>query len=361
MTTEEDATRALEGVISERAAPGVAHVVVDAAGERFSGVAGVADVATGAAVTMDTMFMACSMTKALTAIAIMQLVARGEMELDAPLSRYYGAHPYGDGVTLRALLAHTSGVPNPAPLDWFYVEDEPRRGREPLERVLASATKLRSAPGARYGYSNVGYWLLGAALEEVHGRPYPEIVAEQILTPLGIAESDATFSLPPVERLARGHARKWSPMTAVFYLMTPKAYWEGAHEGWSRVARVEMHGPAYGGLFATPRALAAILRDLLQPEGVLLDAESRATMWRPEQTTAGKATGEALGWVVGELNGERYVGKQGGALGFFGDLRVYPGAGLASVYLANGTRVSPKPIDAICDRLDAPHLARAHS
>ena len=63
-----------------------------------------------------------------------------------------------------------------------------------------------------------------------------------------------------------------------------------------------------------------------------------------------------LGWVQGSLGGARYVGKQGGGLGFHGNVRIYPERGIATVLLANRTEIAPGPIDARSDALDEAHL-----
>ena len=101
-----------------------------------------------------TIQMAYSLTKAITGIAVMQLAERGQIELDAPLQRYYQRHPYGDGVTIRQLLSHTSGVPAPMPLDWFALQGEPFDGDQQLQRLLAQHPRLRHAPGQEYGYTD---------------------------------------------------------------------------------------------------------------------------------------------------------------------------------------------------------------
>lgn len=352
--TRNAGTTALQRMVERRHAPGISYVVTTADELVFEGHAGVADAGGDCRVGPQTMFMACSITKVLTAIATLQLAERGELELDAPVSRYIDG-PYGDGVTASRLLAHTSGVPSPMPLDWFFTEEEPM-DHDAAFRSASSAAGRPVPPGRRYRYTNLGYWLLGRLIERVTGHSYADAITAQIFEPLGIDEESATFALPPASRLATGHSRKWSVSTAMFYLLTPRRYWATPRAGWSRFGRLVHHGAAYGGLYATARALATILADLLSARSISLSTESKRRMLAEQRTNDGKGIGGTLGWVTGRLAGHDFVGKQGGAIGFHGNVRLYPDAGLGTVVLANSTRVTPGPIDRASDELDRPFL-----
>jgi CubicO group peptidase (beta-lactamase class C family) len=335
----------------------VQYQVVGASGVLFSAAAGVRDVASGAPMEAATLQMAYSTTKIVTAIAVLQLVEHGRMELDAPLQRYFPDQPYGGGVTIRQLLAHTSGVPDPMPLDWFVVEGRAFDRDRELRRLLAKNPTLRRAPGEAYTYSNLGYWLLEKAIEGASGQDYAAYVQEHVFAPLGVTGEGARFALEGRGELAAGHARRYRPMTGVLRLMTPSSYWSGAHGSWHRSARVVPYGRAYGGLYVTADALGRVLRDLLTERSVLLGATSKAALFARQPTAKGQAA-FALGWVIGELDGEPYFGKQGGGLGFHGNLRVYPTRGIATVLLSNRTEIAAGPIDARSDALDAAFLRR---
>ena len=82
-------------------------------------------------------------------------------------------------------------------------------------------------------------------------------------------------------------------------------------------------------------------------------------MWSAQRTNDGTQVAGTLGWVTGELNGVRYLGKQGGGLGLSGNLRVYPQLGLATVLLANRTEIAAAPIDARSDAVDGALVATA--
>lgn len=348
--------RALHDIVKADGAVGISYAVVSGDSTVFAGSSGRMDAGRGATVSDSTLYMAYSVTKALTAIVVMQLVESGRMELDAPLSRYFSDHPYGDGVTIRGLLAHTGGVPNPMPLDWFSLEGEPVDSRAALARVLVDNDTLAAEPGAEYGYSNVGYWLLEMAIEGATGDSYVDVAQRQVFAPLGITADGASFELPPADRLATGHIRRWSLTNMVLYVTAPSRYWSTRRGGWSRFVRLRSHGFAYGGLYTTATAFSAVLSDLLRDDSRLLSSASRKVLFAAHRTSGGAAVGGCLGWVLGELDGVPYIGKQGGGAGFHGNVRLYPSVGLAIVFFANSTEISPSPIDARSDALDAPFL-----
>jgi D-alanyl-D-alanine carboxypeptidase len=352
-TLQRDAARArLERMLREGELPGAQYVAVSARETLLDLQVGVADVATGEPLRRETLQMAYSLTKAVTTIAVMQLVDAGKLELDAALSGSWPDHPYGSEVTLRSLLAHTSGVPNPLPLAWFALEGEPLDREERLRDTLKRSPKRSGVPGAAYGYSNVGYWLLEKAIEAASGQDFASYVEQAIFAPLGLGGGAIAFDLPLASISATGHARRFTLMNLVLHALTPARYWVAPHRGWSRTARVRSIGLGYGGMFASAAALAPLLQDLLRLQPELLSRRARAEMFSAQRTRRGKIVG-ALGWVSGELGGVRYLGKQGGGLGFHGNLRLYPECDLATVLLCNSTEIAPGPIDARSDALDA--------
>lgn len=312
---------------------------------------GAADAATSRPMERSTWQMAYSITKAITAIATLRLVDAGALSLDRPLSQYYSGHPYGDAVSVRQLLAHTAGVPAPAPLSWFTIEGEPldREGR--MRDLLRAHPRLVAAPGARYRYTNLGYWLLEEVIQAASGMDFAEYVKRQIFGPAGTAHLIG-FAPPDEEQMAVGHAARFRPLGMLLRALTESRYWARPAGRWRRAARVVPFGRSYGGLFCPAAALAPVLADLLRPRPELLSASSRDEMWRPQHLAGGRLTGAALGWVCGTLGPARYLGKQGGGLGFHGNVRVYPDLGLATVLLANVTEVSAGPIDRRSDAID---------
>ena len=357
-----DAIAAIDGelqeIIDDKKAPGISYAVVSPEGAVYEGSAGVVDSGSTISTTRESMFMAYSTTKVITSIVVLQLVEEGQMELDAPIERYVPESPYGDKVTVRHLLTHTGGVPNPMPLNWFWVDGEAADRDEALSDTLEKNGKLKGEPGERYRYSNIGYWLLERAVENTTQSRFSDVVEQRVFEPLEITGS-ASFELPPSGILATGHNREWSAKNALFFSMAPARYWASSASGWSRFHRLRSFGLGYGGLYASVPAFSAVLADLLRDDSVLLSHDSKAAMFTEQRTNDGESLPHTLGWVVGDVDGVRYLGKQGGGLGFHGNVRIYPDIGVATVFFANSTAVSTGPIDALSDRIDRNFLTRA--
>jgi D-alanyl-D-alanine carboxypeptidase len=148
---------------------------------------------TGSSLSADAVFRVGSITKMFTAALVLTLVEEGAVDLDAPAADYVTRVNMPEGVTVRDLLQHTSGVPNytDGPTDPLGSFDEPERAWSPEEIVaLVSDRAPRFEPGARFSYSNTNYTILGVLVEEVTGMPFGEVLRARILDPL---ELDATY------------------------------------------------------------------------------------------------------------------------------------------------------------------------
>ncbi|MEU5159199.1 serine hydrolase domain-containing protein [Streptomyces sp. NPDC020875] len=137
-----------------------------------------------------TVFGLASVTKCLTGLAIARLASRGLVGFHERLGTYTDRFPAAIAdTTLHQLLTHTSGIGRPPvgggpPQTWNGVEETV----ENTLRIIGS-TPPRFAPGTRFGYSNDGYWLLGAVVAAVSGRSYYDYVREEIFTPAGMTAS----------------------------------------------------------------------------------------------------------------------------------------------------------------------------
>lgn len=181
----------------EHKLPGLVAGIVDQGKLVHVTALGLADREAGRAVGRDTAFRIASMTKNMTALAILSLRDAGKVVLDAPLSEYVPqfaavrpATADSKPVTLRDLLCHVAG----------FVTDDPWGDRvlgmtpAGLDRVIATGTLFARAPGLAYEYSNLGYALLGRVLTNVSGEPYQDYVRRLFLAPLGMART--TFDAP---------------------------------------------------------------------------------------------------------------------------------------------------------------------
>jgi CubicO group peptidase (beta-lactamase class C family) len=136
---------------------------------------GLADPRNGVRTTGDTVFSVGSVTKAMTAAAVLDLAERGRLTLDDRVGRHLAAlHPPVADLTLRQLLLHTSGLTGNHGND-----------HEPLSRRAALTAidrlPIRGTPGSAYNYSNAGYTLLAAVIEAVSGAPYRDHLVRRIL------------------------------------------------------------------------------------------------------------------------------------------------------------------------------------
>lgn len=158
---------------------------------------GMADVAEKQPVNDDTIFHWASITKTLTAVAMMQLRDHGKLSLDDPilkyvpeLSRVHSENNAVAKVTLRHLLSHTAGFQSPT---WPYTEGKPWQPFEPTEWsqlvAMMPYQELSFEPGTRFQYSNPGFIYLARVIESITGEPYQVYVQKNILTPLGMTRS----------------------------------------------------------------------------------------------------------------------------------------------------------------------------
>jgi len=132
-----------------------------------------------------------SITKQFTAMLILQLVAEGKLDLQAPITTYLPDYPKssGDIITSHHLLTHTSGIPNYTAFPKF-MKDESRNPYTPEEFVKTFADKpLDFTPGEKFSYSNSGYFILGALVEKLSGKSYEQMLQYKIFTPLNMKDS----------------------------------------------------------------------------------------------------------------------------------------------------------------------------
>ena len=187
---------------------------------------GVAD-ETGRPVTPDTPFQLASVSKAFTATAIMQLVARGDVELDAPVTTYLPWFRVGDGtasadITIRQLLTHTSGITRDP---WAAASASDGDDGGALERRIRglAATQLESLPGERYAYSNPNFEILGLVVQTVAGEPYDAYVERHIYQPLGMAHSHVLAADAFADGASEGFYRWYGLVTAPWRTAYPRA------------------------------------------------------------------------------------------------------------------------------------------
>lgn len=324
--------------------PGLQYVVVDAKETLFEYAGGWADVRNQTAMTLDATLMAYSMTKTVTAVAILQLAEKNALGLDDRVERFlpfYCRYP----ITVRQLLDHTSGLPNPIPLRWVHLVEEDAGFDEDaaLARVVRANPSPRTEPGQKFAYSNIGYWLLGKIVERAAAISYTDYVRMHILGPLNLSAVEMDFVIRHPEAHATGYLARYSLMNLLKRFVIDRRYWDGYDGRWLRLNPVYVDGPAFGGLVGGARGFRRILQDQLASDSVLLCRKSREILETRQTNGAGHPIPMTLGWHVGQSDGVNYFFKEGGGGGFHSEMRLYPTAAVGSVVMVNSTGFKSTP------------------
>ena len=190
--------------------PPGAIAVVQSGDEPEVFVAGVAEIGAPAAPTVDDHMRVASIAKAFSAATALALVDKGALSLDDTIGGRLPDLPsaWAD-VTLRALLDHTSGVPDFIRAPTFRdTVDTSREQAPPPERLVAFVEDqpLNFPPGSQYAYSNSDNIAVGLMIESATGRPYPDVLAEQVLAPLGLSETSLPEGVELPEPFIHGYA-----------------------------------------------------------------------------------------------------------------------------------------------------------
>jgi CubicO group peptidase (beta-lactamase class C family) len=184
-------------------------------------------------VTPQTAFNIGSIAKTLTALAIMQLVDAGQIDLDAPVQRYLPWFRVGDPeasaqIRVIHLLNHQSGIPEAAGNDYPDRDDLADDALERRVRAL-SAVSLERTVGERHEYSNANYDVLGLIVQAVSGQPYEVYIQQRVFTPLGMRHSFFSREQAQMHGLATGH-RQWFGIPVPYREATPRPHLPSGHQ-----------------------------------------------------------------------------------------------------------------------------------
>jgi D-alanyl-D-alanine carboxypeptidase len=326
--------------------PGVVFGAIGKDGKMFWRTAGMADLREQRRTSPQTRFGWFSITKLFTAAAILQLSEQGRVDLDAPAADYLpGLHLRREGqeATVRELLSHTAGVPNPVweVVTWIHLADE----RGPtidgmIAKRLGSEPKLDFVPGAKTAYSNLGYVVLGSIVERVSGQRYETYVEQNILVPLGCRGAGFTVT----SDRATAYMKKWTFMGMAIRWMVGERFFAGTIDGYSELRPFTVDGIPHGGLSGPVDCLLRFARMTLQEgrseKGRVLSAKSVKAMLTPTVLRNGEPTSVGLAWHLGTIDGEPFAMHDGGGGGYRADLRIYPRLGYAVAVMGNETNFS---------------------
>jgi D-alanyl-D-alanine carboxypeptidase len=169
---------------------------------------GLADLETHRALLPDAPMRVASLTKPLTATAVMKLVEMKRLSLADPLSKFFPGYPNGQAITVYQLLSHTSGIPNW--WDGVLPADTPVEFpmcSEPHRYLARMKTASQFEPGTFYKYSNSGYVLLGEIIEQVSGEPYERFLRHHVFAQAQMARTSLELIDRPAANWAHGYVR----------------------------------------------------------------------------------------------------------------------------------------------------------
>jgi CubicO group peptidase (beta-lactamase class C family) len=317
---------------------------------------GVADGPQEKEATPDTVYQWGSMVKMVTASAIMQLWEQGLIDLDAPVSDYLDYVPAEYPITVRQLLNHSAGLPEADLAHRMWVPD----GEPLVDPDLASRAYIEEIegpifePGSASAYANPHLMLVGQIVAEVSGQPYIEYVQEHILAPLGMDNTDFSYSNEDILANAATHA---IPVAQVEGFITSiNEVWELGdasdliRETDDQYAWLNHYNilAAYGGLKGPPSEAIRFMQMHLnggELDGVrILSPESVALMQEIQLSTAGEPLLFTLGWFIHDDPEHPYIEHAGGGVGIRDLMRLYPDDGIAIVLMSNAGGYDELPV-----------------
>ncbi|MEU8466569.1 serine hydrolase domain-containing protein [Streptomyces sp. NPDC029006] len=257
-----------------------------------------------------------SLTKIFTAVLVMRLRDEGALDLGDPLERHLPGTGVGEA-TIAELLAHTAGLAAESPGPWW--ERTPGALRPELSDVLGDQPLLHPV-GRRFHYSNPGYTVLGALVEEARGASWEKVLRDEVLEPLGLHRTSAQPRAP--------HAGGWAVHPWADALLPEPL------EDLGRMA------PA-GQLWSTTGDLARFAAFLARGDDRVLSAESVREMRTPAAPTESADVMDGatygLGMQIQRHDGRLLVGHSGSLPGFLANLTLSVEDDVAAVVLANCT------------------------
>jgi serine beta-lactamase-like protein LACTB, mitochondrial len=310
--------KAVSAFMTANSVPAISVAIVQNGQPVWSSGFGMSDLEDSAPATSSTLYRLGSISKSITAVAILQLYERGKLDLDAPVQKYCPAFPQKDSpITSRQLLAHLSGIRHYSDDGKGDVPEDSARHFASMEEALQlfASDPLLSKPGTQFHYSTYGYTLLGCVLEGASSQKYVDFVRENVFrtTAMEHTQADDFFAIVP-------HRTRW---------------YHRDKTGAVRNAGVldSSYKIPGGGLISSADDMANFEAAILA--GKLLKPATQEMMLTPQHTSDGKLTAYALGWGVTDKLGIHTVGHDGGQQGTSTAILLAPQKSAAVVVLAN--------------------------
>jgi CubicO group peptidase (beta-lactamase class C family)/D-alanyl-D-alanine dipeptidase len=321
----EEITRRLADLIEhervDKGLPALSIALVDGDRIVWAQGFGFADPKNRVPATAETVYRVGSVSKLFTDLAVMQLVERGKLELDTPLTRvlpdFKPEDPFNKPITLRQLMTHRSGLVREPPAGNYFDADE-----RSLAKTVQSLnrTRLVYAPESRVKYSNAAVATAGFVLETTQRQPFARYLSRSLLEPMGMKRS--AFEPDPVLTKGMAQAVMWTYHGRDFAAPT---FEMGMAPAASMVSTVTDLGQFLTILFAGGKG----------PGGQIITAATLEQMWTPQFAKPGEKAGFGLGFQVSELEGRRRVGHGGAVYGYATEVAALPADRLGVVVITS--------------------------
>jgi D-alanyl-D-alanine carboxypeptidase len=299
---------AINGALERSLMPGVVVGITDRTRTRKVVAHGYADLKTKAPLTPDSLFAIGSISKSFTAVALMELHDAGRFDPQASIQHYlpwFTVKSRYPAITGHQLLSHTAGLP------LYRADMSSSRYAAYVQRELEPAY----APGSHYWYSDLGFQILGYALETIANAPYQTFVRQNVLDKLGMTSSFAVVD---------------DSMRSAL----PVSYVEWPYDGKEVESPWFEYAAADGSIASTAADMCAYARFILNrgvgDHGRVLSEESFELLTTPV------LEGYAYGLRVRKADGDTLIGHSGGIAGFESRLEAHMNDGFAVVLLSNG-------------------------
>lgn len=305
--------KAISAEMSRQNIPGLSVAVVTDHELRWSNGYGMADLENSVPAKSMTVYRLGSISKPITATAVMQLAERGKLDLDAPIQTSCPAFPRKQWpITTRLLLGHLSGIRHYKGNEM----DSTRHYTSMIESLeIFKDDPLLFEPGTKFSYTTYGYTVLGCVVEGASGMNYADFVRDNIFRPAGMERIrvDDVFEIIP--NRAQGYQKMKSG--------------ELRNSG---LADTSYKIPG-GGFCSTVEDLAKFA--IAVETGVLIKEGTLEEMWTAQKTRAGQSTGYGFGWGIINQNGLREIAHGGGQQRISTQLYLLPDKGFAVALMAN--------------------------
>ncbi|MEL6529401.1 MAG: serine hydrolase domain-containing protein [Pseudomonadota bacterium] len=305
----------------EEDGPGAVVVVAKDGEVIHRSVRGMADIEAGEAITPSTVFRFASITKQFAAATALKLAEQGKLSLDDPLSKFLPDYPApGNAVTVRQLLNHTSGIRSYTGIPGWMVEANTAKAFTTAEMIAEFQDQPVDFPaGNAFAYNNSGYYLLGAVIEQVTGKPWYEAMADELTGPMGASTISAFMNEAGIANMAKGY--------------TPSA------DGNVLAQKIHASVPGAAGALRGTADDLIIWTHALHSGGVVND-DLFAQMIAPTQLPDGEIENYGFGLVITDVRERPAIGHAGGIFGFVTDVLHVQGDGVTVAMLANSDETS---------------------